>query len=182
MWGRGKEGLMKKITALCKSSLKPFGKSCHKMRTQDRSPANRGLFFFFFSSRPCKISVFIPLILYFNIFTDHLHCCIFLSQVSRRNQHSMFSNPKTYIACNHPQQPFLCLILSIEMKKAEKGFKFCSRTWTKLLWIPVLAYQDPLNKFCLLGFDPISVKISEHWVSTEECTHKTRKHFSCMSL
>lgn len=125
------------------------------MKTQEH-PANKGLLFS--PSKPWKMSVFLSVILYFTIFTEHFtnHCeIVFLSQVSGRNQHSVFSNPETYTACNHPQQPFLCLILSTEMKKAEKDIRFCSRTWTKLLWIPVLAYQDPLNKFCLLCFNLI---------------------------
>lgn len=112
--------------------------------------------FIFFLSRSWKMPVFISVILYFSIFIDHLHCeIVFLSQVSGRNQCSMFSYPETYTACNHPQQQSLCLILSAEMKKAKRDTKFCSRTWTKLLWIPVLAYQDPLNKFCLLCFNLI---------------------------
>lgn len=113
------------------------------------------------------MSVFISVILYFSIFIDHLHHkIVFLSQVSGRNQCSISSNPETYTACNHPQQPFLCLSLSAEMRKAEKDIKFCSRTCTKLLWIPILAYQGPLNKFCQLCFNLIqslSGSLSSEW-------------------
>lgn len=187
--GQERKGELKpRISAICKISFQSFGKSPSEKRTREHS-TNKGLSFFFIPDY--GKSVFISIISYLQHFywPSASQNCFSLSGVSRRNQYIMFSKTKSYTACNHPWESSLYLILSAEMSKIEKDIKFCSRTCTKLLCIPILAYQDQLNKFCCastwsnLCQDLLAV--SEHigecihtiWISNFQNTQRKKTSF-----
>lgn len=160
MGWEGKEELKPRISAICKISFEPFSKSHSRKRTRKHS-ANKGLpifwgWVFFPLQEYGKCPVLYPYLLIFSIFTDHLHRKImFLSQVSHEETNASCSQNQKAIQPVIIHGNHCSRILSGETSKTEKDIKFCSRTCTKLLWIPILAYQDPLNKFCLLCLNPI---------------------------
>lgn len=98
----------------------------------------------------------------------------------------------SYTARNHPWKSLLSSRTSrLKQRRLKKTFKFWNRTCTKLLWVLILAYQDPLKIFCLLCFNLIqslSGSLSREWSTLGSAhtqsgsqTDRTRNRRNCLS-